>query len=108
MLWTLLTVLCAIMPVASAFASAEHAHASVSGYAVSITAGLILSLIFVVILSNLAEFATKLALRLRSEARREWFVRALYFSTAGWIVLSGFLGGAVSSALLRFYRMTRE
>jgi hypothetical protein len=105
-LWDLLTGICFAASVGCALASAKIAKVGFGGYALAIAIGLALGLLCAWTIRVVAKaIVAKLQRRPnwdQAATLQRWFFRGLYFAALVWIVFSGFLGGQVSLAVLRF------
>lgn len=99
-LWDLLTAVCCGMPIGGALASAKYAKVGFGGYALAITIGLAVG---VCCAWTMRAVGDTVAVRIRRQTAslHERYFRALYFAAIAWIAFALFLGGWVSSALLR-------
>ena len=104
-LWQLLILLCFGATVGGALASAKLAKVGFGGYALAVTIGLPLGVCCAWAMWIMHKiFVTSLRRRPDWEhwaSQHEWFSATFYFTKILWIVFALFLGGWVSSAILR-------
>jgi hypothetical protein len=88
------------MPVAGAVASAKLAKVGFRGYALAVTVGLALG---VGSARTMWTVGNNVAARMKGDpgSLKEWYFRTLYFAAMLWILVALFLGGWVSSVVLR-------
>ena len=99
-LWDLLLVICFAMPIGGALSSASIRKVGFGGYALAITLGLALGACCAWAMRTVG--ATVAAhIQRHPVSLHDRYFRALYFAAMLWIILTLFLGGWVSSALLR-------
>jgi hypothetical protein len=104
-LWHLLIGMCIAVPVGTAFAEARDANVGPGGYILAIGVGLAVGVfcgwaIYVsrkIVLSELNRRESSGA----SQISQERYARAFYFAQFLWLGFAGFLGGWLSSVLLR-------
>jgi hypothetical protein len=105
-LWDLLTLICFVMPIGGALASAQFFKAGLGGQVLAVTIGIVLGVSCALMMRIVTKTITaKLQRRPdweHSASLQKWFFRGLYFAAMIWIVVAGFLGGWVSLAVLRF------
>src|SRR6185437_10263417 len=102
-LWQLLILICLVMPIGGALASARLANTGITGYAVAVTVGLIVGTCCSWTMWSVHKTVAA-NLRQRSIGGRsvsEWYFRAFYFSKILWIAFALFLGIWLSSWSLR-------
>jgi hypothetical protein len=99
-LWDLLTAVCSVMPIGGALASAQYAKVGFGGYTLAVTIGLALGVCGA---WTMRAVGKTVAARIRRQtvSMHQRYFRALYFAAVVWIVFALFLGGWVSSALMR-------
>ena len=99
-LWDLLTVVCCVMPIGGALASAKYAKVGFGGYTLAITIGVALGLCCAWTMRTVGD---TVAARIKRQAvsLHESYFRMLYVAAVVWIAFGLFLGVWVSSVLLR-------
>jgi hypothetical protein len=101
-LWHLLIAMCIAVPAANAFASARYANVGPGGYVLAIGVGLAVG-----VFCGWVMYAThdivgrKLKGYASSDASEEWYFRLFYLAKVLWLGFAVFVGGWLSSALLR-------
>jgi hypothetical protein len=102
-LWHLLILICFVMPIGGALASAGLAGVGFGGYVLTIVVGLVVGVCCSWAMWFAHKiFVTKLQRHLDLEhSVSEWYFRAFYFSKIVWIGFALWLGAWLSSLLLR-------
>jgi hypothetical protein len=91
---------CFVMPLAGALAGAKLSKAGFGAYAVAVAVGLALGLCFAWIMWTVGKIVAA-HMKGKPVPAQERYAWALYFAAMLWIVLALFLGGWVSSAVIR-------
>jgi hypothetical protein len=104
-LWDLLTLICFVMPIGGALASAQSFKAGLGGQALAVAIGTVPG-VFCAWTVRVVSKAIVAKLQRRpnwdhAASLQRWFFRGLYFAALVWIVFAGFLSGGVSLAVLR-------
>ena len=102
-LWSLFTVVCVVMPISGALASAKFSGVGIGGYAFSVFLGLGLGVGCAWVMEKIGKLVYD---RLKHSAGpiQERYFRALYFAAMVWIVFALFLGEWVTSPLLHLFK----
>jgi hypothetical protein len=99
-LWDLLNVLCFVMPIGGALASARIAKVGFSGYALATTLGLAFGVCCAWPMRTVGKTVAT-HIKRHPGSLKERYAYALYFAAMLWIVFALFLGEYASMALLR-------
>jgi hypothetical protein len=99
-LWDLLTLICCVMPIGGALASAKVARVGFGGYTLAIAIGFVLGVCCAWTMRTVGDTLGAHITRQTVSVHERYF-RALYFAAVVWIACGLFLGTWVSSALLR-------
>jgi len=102
--WDFLTVLCFAMPITGAVAEARIRKVGAGGYALAVTAGLLLGVccawtmraIIRAVLADLKRHPK----REHSLSRQSWMLGTIYLAAALWMGIALFLGGRMTALLL--------
>lgn len=98
-LWDLLLVVCVAAPVGAALTPARITHVGFGGYALVIAVGFVVGVCGAWMM-NTAGANVAARIERTSEVRERYF-RSLYLAAMLWMVLTTFLGGWLSSIVLR-------
>ena len=100
MLWTMLNLMCFLLPLVAAVAIANQSHTGVGGYALSIGLGLILGAGSAWAMWGVGERVGS-AVRGYPEPKRETYFRALYVSAIAWLIVVTIVSSVLVSATIR-------
>lgn len=97
-LWDLMTALCAVMPLAGAFATLRDVHKGWLGFALALIIGIVLGVLCAWAMRSVG---TALMKRSGAESKtRRWNFRLLYAGASAWIILALFIGSWVMAAVV--------
>lgn len=102
-LWHVLILICIALPIGTSLASARYANAGPGGYVLAMATGLVVgaSCSWIMWWMHKALVPRLLHRLEEGDPQSEWYGRAFYVSKVLWIIVAGFLGSWLSSALLR-------
>ena len=99
-LWTLLTLTSSVAFFVAAIGSAVHAKAGFGGYTLAVVLGLVLGSCNFWAMEKVAATIVD-RLKAYSGSFREWCLGALYLAALLWAFLAAFLGGWLTSSVVR-------